>query len=160
MFDIAEKAVIWLPVPWKVVRPGPDGNAITLDVSVDVEVELKDRDEIIDLAAEMFGIETGKDDETDDEAPKVSWDEAKKIARDDEVKQFMALVSAWRNFKDKGKELPFNAANARKLIAQPGFLSAFQTAYMNALSGKLEIRSGNSKSSPGNGRAGGRRRRT
>ena len=138
MFDLADRALVWIPVKWGMLKPSdkPDGIAVEHEVSIELEVEVKDRDELVALTAEMFGSDV---DESDDMTPE-------QIAAKSRVKalsQFMSIVQSWRKFKNGGKEVEFTADNARKLLAVPGFLNGFQQAYFNACAGKIETRKGN-----------------
>lgn len=127
MFDLSDRPSVFIPVKWSVLRPNedPEKNAVEQEVEIDVEVEILDRDELV----ELFNLRAeGGDGEAGDD----------KRAR--ELKAFMRVVSDIRKLKDGGKTVKFDEAVARKLLALPGFLTAFEAAYFNACAGKLEIR--------------------
>ena len=138
MFDVADRPLVWIPVKWGMLKPSEEAGAVAVEheVSVDLEVEIKDRDELVELTSEMFGVE---DEEAND---KLNAAELAKKARDKEVSQFMSLVRNWRKFKNGGKDAEFTPENARKLLAVPGFLNGFQKAYFDACAGKAETRKG------------------
>ena len=141
MFDLTDRPLVWVPVKWQVLRPNEiEGEtAVEHEVSIDIEVEVKDRDELVELASEMFGLDGAKAKEVEDLEPQAIIERSRAL----EVTQFMSIVRDWRKFKAGGKPVEFNADNVRKLLAVPGFLNAFQTAYFNACAGKLETRKGN-----------------
>lgn len=140
MFDLSDRPLVFIPVKWTVLRPGEEkdgveGLAKELEVAIEVEVEIKDRDELISLFDDKFG------DDLDTEGAEV--DGERLTGRELEVKRFLAVVKRWRKVVEKGKPLELNEANARKMLLVPGFLSAFETAYLSACAGKADIRKGN-----------------
>lgn len=141
MFDLAERPLVWIPVKWGMLKPSEetDKTAVEHEVSIEIEVEVKDRDELIALTGEMFGL-SGSDKPDDS---KKTQAEIIAEARNKEIEQFLALVNNWRKFNDGGKPVKFDAENVKRLLAVPGFLTGFQTAYLNACAGKSETREGN-----------------
>lgn len=136
MFDIADRPLVFIPIKWTVLRPGEgdDANAVEVDAIVEVEVEVKDRDELLILFDDYFG---------EPENGEVKIDEQRLSGRALELKRFMALVSRWRKVVAGGKPLELNEDNARKMLLVPGFATAFEASYLAACAGKSEIRKGN-----------------
>lgn len=138
MFDLADRALVWIPVKWGILKPSdkPDGIAVEHEVSIEIEVEIKDRDELVALTSEMFGNDGLESDN-------LTVEQIAAKSREKELSQFMSIVQSWRKFKNGGKEVEFSIDNARKLLAVPGFLNGFQQAYFSACAGKIETRKGN-----------------
>ena len=143
MFDLAERPLVWIAVKWSILKPSEeaDKTAVEHEVSVELEVEVKDRDELIVIAGDMFGLTEGE------EKPKVADKrtplELAAAAREKEVDQFLLIVSNWRKLADGGKPVAFDRANVKRILAIPGFTNGFQTAYFLACAGKTEAREGN-----------------
>lgn len=143
MFDLADRPLVWIPVKWTVLRPGEGDHkdAIETEVSIKIEVELKDRDDVAEISVKLFGL-----DVEDDDKPQPSIADQLKDAkkgRDKEVALFLEIVRDWQGVKKDGVEQPFSAENVRLMLGIPGFWGAFQSAYMSACVGKLETRKGN-----------------
>lgn len=142
MFDLAERPLVWITVKWSMLKPHEDETlpAVEHEVSLELEVEVKDRDELITLAEDIFGLAETKSAIKDDKRPPLEIISEK---RDAEVKQFLGLVSNWRKFKEGGKPVDFTPENVKRLLAVAGFTNGFQTAYFLACAGKAETREGN-----------------
>lgn len=158
MFDLAEKPQVWIAVTWPVLRPGakPDDLAVTTDVTIDVEVELLDRDTLVDVfelgeLVEEVAAATPEEEvaalvraaEEIAEAGETVPANAREAQRKKNVDRFMRLVSNWRKIKNGSKSLPFTRANVEQMYKVPGFPVAFETAYLAAISGKADLRRGN-----------------
>jgi hypothetical protein len=141
MFDLADRPLVWIPVKWTVLRPGEGDKeeAVETEVSIKIEVELKDRDDIAELSVKMFGL----DPEEKPEASIADQLKDAKKGREKEVELFMQLVTNWKGVKKSGVDVDFNAENVRAMLGVPGFWGAFQSAYMSACVGKRETRKGN-----------------
>lgn len=137
MFDLADRPLVFIPVKWAVLKPGEGEDAIAVESEavIEVEVELKDRDELLTLFDDKFGEVSGEDG---------AVVEGKRLTgRELEVKRIMAIVRRWRKVMNGNKPLEFNEENLRKLLAVPGFATAFENAYLAACAGRVEIRKGN-----------------
>jgi hypothetical protein len=156
MFDLADRPLVWIPVKWSVLRPGarPKAVAIESEVSIEVEVEILDRDELVELFSGYFSDETVaavKSDEEPAADPAEEPDDAaaeelpapEPSERELEVKRFLRVVKSWRKVKEGGRDLDLNEENARKMLRVPGFASAFEGRYLAACAGKADIRRGN-----------------
>lgn len=135
MFDLSDRPLVWIPVKWSVLRPGEgeDALAVEAEAKVELEIEILDREELVKLFAEEVGAE-GEEPEVDGEKLK---------GRDLELARFMKVVRDWRKVADRGEALQFNSENARRMLGIPGFTAAFETAFLAACVGKVEIRKGN-----------------
>ena len=154
MFDLSEKPLVWIPVKWLSLRPGPKAGdlAVEHENEIKVEVELKDRDELVEFFADALS-ETpqGKalkdsvagDAAQDVEAPIGEEAGEKPSPRVTEAERFLGLVKNWSGVADKGQPIELNLANAKRMLAVPGFAGAFETAYLLACAGKVETRKGN-----------------
>lgn len=149
MFDLADRSLVWIPIKWTVLRPpesgeGEDPLAAEVEVSIEVEVELLDRDELVKFFGDELGIEREdgekREGDLEENAPA---DATPPTRRELEVRRFSRLVKNWRKFKNRGESVPFNAENVAKLLAVPGVVSAFEAAYLAACAGKADIRRGN-----------------
>jgi hypothetical protein len=149
MFDLSDRPLVWIPVKWTTLRkpepdPAPKGRrkkpaddgeeplAIETEVSVELEVELLDRDQIPKLLGDLLEDDKGETDDTTELSE-----------RERELRRFMRVVKNWRKLKNGPQSVPFNEDNARLLLAVPGFISSFETAYLGACAGKADIRRGN-----------------
>lgn len=143
MFDLSDRPLVWLPVKWKVLRPNPakpEAVAVEKEALIEVEVELKDRDDLLALFDDTFG------DHPADGEPvgvDVAGDGEKLTGRQLEAARFAAIVKRWRKVKANGNPLELNPENILKMLAVPGFASAFETTYLAACAGKADIRRGN-----------------
>lgn len=140
MFDLADRPLVFIPVKWTVLKPGEtkdgeEGLAVEQEAVVEVEVEIKDRTELLALFEDTFGETEGVEG--------AEVDGTRLTGRELEVKRFMAVVKRWRKVVNGSKPLELNEENARKLLAVPGFASAFETSYLAACAGKADIRKGN-----------------
>lgn len=134
MFDLSERPTVWIPVEWTQLKPGEnDGLAVESKVEIEILIELLDRDELIKLFGPDFGIDPEEGDEPTE----------KKSKFEQQVDRFMAVVSDWRKFKNKGENVTFGRDMAEKILKVPGFAPAFVTAYLSACGGKADIRKGN-----------------
>lgn len=137
MFDLSDRPLVFIPVKWTVLRPGEgdDALAVETEAAIEIEVEIKDRDELLAMFDDKFGSEPGA------EGAEI---EGKRLTgRDLEAKRFLAIVKRWRKVMNGGRPLELNEENVRKLLALPGFASAFEMAYLAACAGKADIRKGN-----------------
>jgi hypothetical protein len=143
MFDLADRRLVWIPVLWDILKPSETDGEVSVShgVSIEIEVDIKDRDELVEIASEMLGLGSSAKDE--DELKDLNTVEIAARGRELETQQFLKLVSNWRKFYLSGKPVEFTPENVKKLLAVPGFLAAFQTAYFKACSGKVETRKGN-----------------
>lgn len=140
LFDLADRPRAWIEVAWPAVMPDEGGGlAKEGEHKIELLVEIVDRDELARLFPQIIGDGTG--------------------ASPTEVEIVTRLVSDWRQagsqrkILDKGREVPFNKANAAKLIRVPMFGAAFTVAYIAAVGGKMKLREGNSSGLPGGGQA-------
>jgi hypothetical protein len=128
MFDLVDRPLVWIPVKWEAVAPGPDdGLAVTVEVEVHILVELIDRKEFKRLFL------------SEDDAP-----ESDIIER---------VVRNWRKVTERGAAVPYSPEKMAVLLEAPGFAKAFGDSYVAAMAGRGETREKNSESSPNNGRA-------
>ena len=137
-FDLLEKPLIYIPVKWPGLKADDNGDAVAVEHTVDVQIELLDVDPLNDWIA----------------AGGALADDADAAARADHARStFKAVAKEWRGVVANGKSLPFTDGNIDKLLQVPGFADAFGNAYLKAWSGKAELREGNSAGSPANGPA-------
>lgn len=137
MFDLSDRPLVFIPVKWTVLRPGEGDEALAVETEavIEVEVDIKDRDELLAMFDDRFGTEPGVEG--------AEIDGKRLTGRDLEVARFLAVVKRWRKVLAGGRPLELNAENVRKMLALPGFSSAFETAYLAACAGKADIRKGN-----------------
>lgn len=147
MFDLSDRPLVWIPITWKVLRPperkakdkGDEGVAVEVDVTIDVNIEILDREELTKLFGDDIGMEREEgehrlgDDPEDGDTPALT-------RRQLETARFMRVVKGWRKFNNQGAPVPFSDENATKLLAVPGFISAFETSYLAACAGRADIR--------------------
>lgn len=139
VFDLLDRPLMWIPVRWPGLKPGPDGGvAVPTEHEIEVEVELLDDKEEF---TKVFGLDDpaqrkeGETDPTDFDA-------------------FKRVVKNWRKLTANKIPVEFTDENIRRVLRLPNFATSLQVAYLNALAGRVETREGNSESSPANGRAG------
>jgi hypothetical protein len=151
MFDLADKALVWIPISWPGLKQAdPDAVAEPTTFEIQVLAEILDKDEM----RAVFGAD-------EEEAPEdETMDQAYERQRSKELKAFMRVVSDWRGFKIAGQPAEFNEANARRLIALPNFGTGFNTSYLTAWAGRIELATKNSESSSDSGQpdAGGQKK--
>lgn len=145
MFDLAEKRLVWIPIVWKGLRqPSPDALAEPCEFEIQVLVEIVEREQI----QEFFGgaIE-------DDDPPEVR-ERKERGNKLTEVQRFRALVSDWRNLRLGGEPAEFNDQNIAALLRRPNFALGFDTSYLRAWGGQIELAEKNSEDSSASGQAG------
>lgn len=157
MFDLSDRPLVWIPVKWSVLRPGAKATSLAVETEalIEVEVDVLDRNELVELFAGYFEEGTvaavaeaaaavaASDDSEEAEDEPEALPEPAPSERELEVKRFLRVVKNWRKFKDGGRPVEFNEANVRRLLAVPGFASAFEGRYLAACAGKSDIRRGN-----------------
>lgn len=137
MFDFAEKPQVWIPVRWPgLIQRDVAKLAEPIEYEIHCLVELVDTDRLVEIDAKFNRV-----DMPDEER------------RNTEREAFKELVADWRGVKQGGKDLPLNDENIDRLIKRPGFASGFNTAFVEAMNGRIESREGNSKGSPESGQA-------
>lgn len=137
MFDIADKALVWIPVRWPGLKANEDELAEPVENEIDVLAEIVDRDKLRVI------FPGGEDPNEGDPAAQ----------REAEKEKFLALVHDWRKLKNGGSPLPFTPDNVDKLLAVPMFATGFERSYIAAWTGQVEYREKNSESSSSGGRA-------
>jgi hypothetical protein len=143
MFDLLDKPLHWIPVRWdSLLPPEKEGELSRMGQhEIELRVEIVDRDEAKRLFPTLFG-------ENGDNAPS-GFDVFKQVVHD------------WRKLSANGQAVPLTDDNIRKLLNVPCFEAGFGVAYVTALAGQSETRSGNSAASPSGGRkAGGKAAKT
>jgi hypothetical protein len=136
-FDLLNRPLVFIPVTWAGLGEAGDGAAVEIEHSIDVQIELLDRDEF-----QAWLERSGEDVENPVE----------RAAH--ELATFREVAKGWRKIKANGRTPEFNDENVARLLRFPGFVSAFGAAYLKAWRGKVEVREGNSGGSPANGLAG------
>lgn len=138
MFDLSDRPLVLIPVKWAVLRPGrgKGATAVPQDITIKVEVELKDRDELVELFPEYLD---GGWPIVEDEAP----EETRARTLNLEVDRFMKLVQSWSGVVDNGSPVEISPEVVAAMMKRPGFSQAFDKAYFAACAGKLETRKGN-----------------
>lgn len=147
MFDLSDRPLVWIPIKWTVLRPPErkpsdkrdEGVAVETEVTIDVHVEIFDREQLTELLGDDFSLISGEAMPTED-GVEVDPEAEPLTTRQIEARRFMKIVSGWRKFKDKGNLVPFDEEHVIKLLKVPGFISAFEAAYMAACAGKSDIR--------------------
>lgn len=137
-FDLLDKPLIYIPVKWPGLKADDNGDAVAVEHTVDVQVEMLDVDPLNEWVKSSTAIAADAD---------------RDARREHERGSFKTLARNWRGVVAKGKALPFTDENIDKLLQVPGFVDAFGNAYITAWSGKAELREGNSVGSPANGPA-------
>jgi len=136
MFDLLSRPLVFIPVKWPGIAEGENGEAIEIEHEIDVQVEILDRvefDKWIDL--------NRKDADTKDVDPAA------------ELEIFKIVAKGWRRIKLNGSAVQFTDDNIARLLAFPGFVSAFGLEYMEVWAGRVKVREGNSDGSSANGQA-------
>jgi hypothetical protein len=128
-FELATTRVVWLPVTWKQTVPGENDAATIVEQSIDLFVELVDKDEYLKLFVEP-----------DAEADAEAYLEWHKVS---EVERFRRIAKDWRKVRMNGAPATLDDENAGKMLRQIGFSDAFNRAYQRASMGVEEIRTGN-----------------
>lgn len=138
MFDLSDRPLVWVPVKWSVLRPGrgAKATAIPTDVTIKVEVELLDREQLAEFYPEIVGESLPV---VEDETPQ----EARTRHMDAEVSRFMRVVNAWSGVKNGTADVELSEDVVRQMMLRPGFSIAFDKAFIAACAGKLETRRGN-----------------
>lgn len=129
MFDLSEKRLVWIPLRWNGLKANGDGLAENTEFEIEALVELVDHERL----RELFPADTGS--ELSD------------------AEKFTALVSDWRGVRDGNNPVPFTEANVARLLLVPMFGSGFESSYIKAWTGQVEIREKNSPASSDGGRA-------
>lgn len=141
-FDLLDKPLVYIPVKWSGVREGPNGEAVATEHSVEVQVEILDRVELVAWIGES-AVDTS--DGVDEAAV------AHILAK--ELGSFKRVAQGWRGVKAGNKTAPFTDENIERIIRAPGFTDAFGEAYMAAWRGQVATREGNSGGSAEHGQA-------
>jgi hypothetical protein len=137
MFDLLSRPLVFIPVKWKGVAEGKEGEAVPVEHAIDVQVEILDRvefDKWIDM--------NRKDGDTPDVDPA------------GELAIFKTVAKGWRKIRMNGSTAQFTDDNIARMLRYPGFVGAFGEAYMETWAGRVAVREGNSDGSPANGPAG------
>jgi hypothetical protein len=134
-FDLLDSPLVYIPVRWNAVTAGEDGSAAVVEHVVDIQVEMLDKDQLVEWIA-IGNREVEKDGE-----------------RARQIEAFRFVAKGWRKVVANGRAVEFDDANIWRLLTKPGFDTAFTTAYGEAINGRVEMREGNSESSPVDGRA-------
>lgn len=159
MFDIAVRPLVWINIKWAVVRPGPGKDAIAVEseASIKVEVDLLDRDEMVGLFTEYFegteialqvraqqdaeaAIASVEGENVDEPEPKL---ETIVDVRKAESERFLKVVKRWKQVLEGGQPLDLTLENVMKMSRLPGFMTAFERAYLAACAGKVDLRAKN-----------------
>lgn len=154
MFDLSAKPCVWIPVYWPGLAASEeeDGLARMIEHRIDVQVELLDREELKEWF--LFDLDDNGHIIDDNGNPKIKDGEPVLPPKDIDV--FLHVVKNWRRVKSGDQTVPFSAEKAAIILGQPSFPTAFGTAYLKAVAGKIETREKNSEGSPPAGRAGDR----
>lgn len=145
MFDLLDRPLVWIPVTWPaLLAPEQESDlAQPGEYTVELRVELIDSDEAVKLFPPMFPGRDAAAAEAADATPEI-WS----------FKAFKRLVKDWRKISSQGRASPpLNDKNIKLLLKAPMFIAAFATAYIGALSGRVQVREKNLDGSPSVGRA-------
>ena len=134
-FDLLDSPLVYIPVRWNAVTAGADGSAAVFKHVVDIQVEMLDKDQLVEWIA-IGNREVEKADEK---------------AR--QIEGFRFVAKGWRGVVANGRPVDFDDANIWRLLTKPGFDTAFTSAYGLAINGRVETREKNSEASPVDGRA-------
>jgi hypothetical protein len=178
MFDLLDRPLVYVTVKWPGVKAGDQGEAVPVENSVEIQVELLDDVEVQDWihegqrdphaaeradlierlnanAARLDAGEPGAGAEAvalaAEDAALRKRDQAANAARD--LAAFKKVAKGWRGIKHNGRAADWSDANIAALLAVSGFGNAFGTAYLATWRGQVEIREKNSEGSPANGQA-------
>lgn len=151
MFDLLDRPLHWITVKWAALLPPEEEGGLSVPGHHEVElrVELLDRTEFawrFAIIPEDFEDEIPPQCADPDDPTK--WGPAPST-----LDSFLRIVKDWRKISAAGKTVELNEANARILLASPGFVSGFGETYTRAMGGIAEIREKNSDGSPTDGRA-------
>jgi len=137
-FDLLDKPLIYIPVKWPGLKADDNGDAVAVEHTVDVQIELLD----VDLLNEWLAA-----------SDKIAADADTAARRIHDRETFKTVAKNWRGVSSNGKNVPFTDDNIDRMLQVPNFASGFGVAYRNAWSGQAELREGNSAGSPANGPA-------
>lgn len=138
MFDFADKPLVWIPVRWRGLKANGDNVAESSEHEIEMLVEIVDRATLRELFPTK-GDESPEDVEVD--------------LDDKELKILQAIAHDWRGVRDGNSPVPFNEENIRRMLKVPMFGNGFEKCYIDAWTGRVELREKNSASSPSGGRA-------
>lgn len=179
MFDLLDRPLVYIPVKWAGVAADENGEAVAVEHSIKLQVELLDSVESAEWAAEaqrvsfpeerarlqddfnvaVDALESGREGAAQMlfRANEAQAALNKKIADDTKARNlatFRAVVKGWKEVVSNGRVAAFDDANINRILAWPGFPEAFAPAYLDALNGKAKVREGNSVGSLASGQAG------
>jgi hypothetical protein len=145
MFDLAEKRLVWIPIVWKgLVQKDPKALAEPVEFQIEVLTEIVGNERL----QEIFGGNIEDDDTDEEKARKLHGQQMTNLAR------FKALVSDWRHVRSGGQEVSFEDQYIDMLLKKPNFALGFDTSYLRAYSGQIELAEKNSDDSSGSGQPG------
>lgn len=137
-FELLSAPVVYITVRIPSVRAGEAGRAEQVLYDVEIQAEILKRDEVAKWVVETVEAEASPIAER----PEKEFAAFKKVARD------------WRGLTVNEKPVDFTDEYVAQLVQTPGFMKAFTDAYIEVWHGRVEVREGNSASSPANGLAG------
>lgn len=137
-FDLLDKPLIYIPVKWPGLKANDNGDAVAVEHTVHVQVELLDVEPLNDWLAA---------------SDKIAADADAAARRTHDRETFKTVAKNWRGVSSNGKSVPFTDDNIDRMLQVPNFANGFGVAYRNAWSGQAELREGNSAGSPANGPA-------
>jgi len=177
-FDLLAKPLVHIPVKWQGLDSDEHGDAKIVEHEVSIQVELLTREELeewtADAQQDAFAAERAELMDRINAALRLSEDgvegtaallntlteeqnalnrRTREATRERDVRTFTRVAHGWKKVVTNRAPVPFNAENARKLLAWPGFPEAFFFAFADAVKGKLAAREGNSEGSAASGPA-------
>jgi len=138
-FDLLDAPLVYIPVKFPGLAVGDGGEAVAIEHEVEIQIELLDRDELVDWMQKANTSATA------------NVTEQRKSG--EEIEVFKRVAKGWRGIVVNGKVAPFTDKNLDALLRKPSFVERFATAYLEAWNGKVATREGNSEGSPANGPA-------
>lgn len=142
MFDLAEERLAWIPVTWPGLKQSsPDAVAEPCEHRIEMLAVILSADKFRAVFAD-----TGEgipDDETPEQmTERINANNLTKVK---------SLIRGWRNIVMKGQPAEFTDDNIVKLCNLPNFSSGFDTSYMQAWMGRIELAEKNSADSSASG---------
>lgn len=127
-FDFAAKRLVWIKVNFPGSVGKGDGVAKPTTHSIEVKVELIDRD--------SFKAMYVRPDDTDP-VGQAAFDNRT------EIEKFKSVAEDWRGVKNGEVDAPFTDENIAAMLVVPNFGDGFNRAYLAAWQGQEAIRAGN-----------------
>lgn len=146
MFDLAKERLAWIPIVWTGLKQSsPDALAEPCENRIELLAVILPNDQMTKIFSEGFD-----DDPPEDETP--SEKDARVMAAN--MAKFKAVARDWRGVVANGEPIKMTDENIRAIFNVGTFPMGFETSYLKAWAGQIELAEKNSAASSGSGQKG------